>query len=261
MFTNLFKCAALVALTQATTEIAQSCIEERTHLYGVHAENDLPFTDFNYLESTEEFDTIYRMTRFQLCEDANGDLVGMRAHITRFEAETLSPKTRLSMNKVGTVQGDGISCGSIVLDAENGEYLSGIYFAYSGAGTVDYIRATSNRGQQISKGALTSEMTTSEMTSIQDSRILAFHGYENERIAAVGQVSVNINCIMGVTINESVDEPFLIDIENVGGTSLTSDTKQEEVIPDEHKWAFILVGVVLGVGIMLVAAIVFVQYK
>lgn len=152
----------------------------------MHAEDDMEFTDYNYLESTEEFNTIYRMTRFQLCEDDSGDLVGMRAHITRFEAETLTPVTRLSMNKIGTVIGSGISCGSIVLDAENGEYLSGIYFAYSGAGTVDYIRATTNRGQQLSKGALTSEMTTSEMTSIQDSRILAFHGYENDRIAAVG---------------------------------------------------------------------------
>jgi len=69
----------------------------------VHAEDDLSFTDYNYLESTEEFNTIYRMTRFQLCEDSSGDLVGMRAHITRFEAETLSPMTRLSMNKIGTV--------------------------------------------------------------------------------------------------------------------------------------------------------------
>jgi len=148
------------------------------------------------------------------------------------------------------------------LDAENGEYLSGIYFAYSGAGTVDYIRATTNRGQQLSKGALTSEMTTSELTSIQDSRILAFHGFENDRIAAVGQVSVNINCIKGVTTEESVDEPVLIDIENVGNQTLTSDTKAEDqVIPDEHKWIFILVGVVLGVGIMSVAAVIFVQYK
>lgn len=105
-------------------------------------------------------------------------------------------------------------------------------------------------------------MTTSELTSIQDSRILAFHGFENDRIAAVGQVSVNINCIKGVTTEESVDEPVLIDIENVGNQTLTSDTKAEDqVIPDEHKWIFILVGVVLGVGIMSVAAVIFVQYK
>jgi hypothetical protein len=65
-----------------------------------------------------------------------------------------------------------------------------------------------------------------------------------------------------VTTEESVDEPVLIDIENVGDQTLTNDTKaEEEVIPDEHKWIFILVGVVLGVGIMSVAAVIFVQYK
>lgn len=104
-------------------------------------------------------------------------------------------------------------------------------------------------------------MTTSEMTSIQDSRILAFHGYENSRVAAIGQVSVNLSCIMGVTTSESIEEPVLIDIENIGGTSLTSDTKESDIIPDEHKWAFILVGVLLGVGIMAIAAVIFVQYK
>lgn len=65
-----------------------------------------------------------------------------------------------------------------------------------------------------------------------------------------------------MTTEESVDEPVLIDIENVGDQTLTNDTKvEEEVIPDEHKWIFILVGVVLGVGIMSVAAVIFVQYK
>lgn len=53
------------------------------------------------------------------------------------------------------------------------------------------------------------------MTSVQDSRILAFHGYENDRLAALGQVSVNLSCIKGVTTTESVDEPVLIDIENI----------------------------------------------
>jgi hypothetical protein len=58
-------------------------------------------------------------------------------------------------------------------------------------------------------------MEASEMTSVQDSRILAFHGYENDRLAALGQVSVNLSCIKGVTTTESVDEPVLIDIENI----------------------------------------------
>jgi hypothetical protein len=58
-------------------------------------------------------------------------------------------------------------------------------------------------------------MEASEMTSVQDSRILAFHGYENDRLSALGQVSVNLSCIKGVTTTESVDEPVLIDIENI----------------------------------------------
>lgn len=51
------------------------------------------------------------------------------------------------MNKIGTVQGTGISCSSMVLDAENGEYLESLYFAYEQPGQIDYIRATSNKGQ------------------------------------------------------------------------------------------------------------------
>lgn len=58
-------------------------------------------------------------------------------------------------------------------------------------------------------------MTTTEMTSVHNSRILAFHGYENDRVSAVGQVSVDLGCIKGVTTTESVEEPVLIDIENI----------------------------------------------
>lgn len=126
------------------------------------------------------------MTRLQLCENADGDFVGMRSHITRYEADTMSPTSKLSMNKIGTVVGDGIQCTGLVLDAENGEYLTGIYFAYERAGQIDYIRAQTNKNQQASMGELTSSMTTSDMTSIHDSRVLAFHGYENARVSAIG---------------------------------------------------------------------------
>lgn len=69
-------------------------------------------------------------------------------------------------------------------------------------------------------GELTNDMTGSEMSSVQDSRILAFHGYESNVIAAFGQVSVQLSCIKGVTTTESVEEPVLIDIENVDNTHL-----------------------------------------
>jgi len=181
----------------------------------VNGESDLEFSDFNYLLNTEDFNTVYRMTRLQLCENSLGELTGMRAHVTRYEAETMNPVSQASMNRIGTIKGDDISCSSIVLDIDNGEYLSGMYFAYENPGRIDYIRADSNKGQQISKGSLTSQMQASEMSNIQDSRILAFHGFENERIAAIGQVSVNLSCIKGVTTTESVSEPILVDIENL----------------------------------------------
>lgn len=63
-------------------------------------------------------------------------------------------------------------------------------------------------------------MTTTEMTSIHNSRILAFHGYENERIAAIGQVSVDLGCIKGVTTVDTVSEPELIDIEALNDSHL-----------------------------------------
>ena len=130
------------------------------------------------------------MTRIQLCDDINGELTGMRAHVTKFDADTMNAISRASMNIIGTISGDGISCSSIVLDVVNGEALSGIYVAYENPGTINYIRATSNKGQQVSKGILTSQMTAEEMTPLQDSRILAFHGFENDRISSIGQVSV-----------------------------------------------------------------------
>lgn len=59
-------------------------------------------------------------------------------------------------------------------------------------------------------------MQTGELTSIHSSRILAFHGYENDRIAQIGQVSVDLDCIKGVTTVESIEEPILVDIGNIG---------------------------------------------
>merc|ERR1712119_265605 len=102
--------ATLLAFTQASTEIASTCIAEQTHMYGLNAETDLPFTDYNYLKNTEEFNMIYRMTRMALCENAEGDLVGMRSHVTRFNAETNEIDARISMNKIGTNQDTGITC-------------------------------------------------------------------------------------------------------------------------------------------------------
>jgi len=69
MFKATFACAALMAFVSATTEVAETCIDTQAHLFGVAGDNDLPFTDFNYLSNSEQFDTIYRLTRVQLCDD------------------------------------------------------------------------------------------------------------------------------------------------------------------------------------------------
>lgn len=58
-------------------------------------------------------------------------------------------------------------------------------------------------------------MNASEMEAVQDTRILAFHGYEDDRISALGQVSVELSCIKGVTTVESVIEEVLIDVTNL----------------------------------------------
>lgn len=114
-------------------------------MYGVETDTDLTFNDYNYLINSEEFNTVYRMTRLQLCENTNGDLTGMRSHVTRFNSEDMTAISRISMNMIGTTKGDDIYCNSIVLDAENGEYLTGMYIAYENPGKIDYIRATSNK--------------------------------------------------------------------------------------------------------------------
>jgi hypothetical protein len=135
MFKNIFASACLFAFSLAATEISETCIESRAHLYGAKTDDDLPFSDYDYLYNSEEYNQIYRMTRIQLCgDDSTGELVGMRSHVARFDAETMSPVKRISMNKVGTVTGENISCSYMVLDVENGEYLQSLYIAYANPG-------------------------------------------------------------------------------------------------------------------------------
>ena len=55
-----------------------------------------------------------------------------------------------------------------------------------------------------------------------------------------------------------MNEPILIDIEEIGNTHVT---QKEEVEEDEHAWIYIMVGVLLGVGIMTVAGVLAYMYK
>jgi hypothetical protein len=102
---KLFTATVLFAMVSAQNEaeIANTCIESVAHLYGMHTESALPFSDYNYLSNTEEFNSVYRMTRLQMCENADGQLVGLRSHVARYDAETMEVLAKLSMNAIGTI--------------------------------------------------------------------------------------------------------------------------------------------------------------
>lgn len=106
-------------------------------------------------------------------------------------------------------------------------------------------------------------MNASEMSAVQDNRTLAFHGYENNRIASLGQVSVELSCIKGVTTVESVIEEVLIDVttlEDESNHNSHTTTESEMSVAEEH-WYYILIGVVLGVLIMVTITVIAVMYK
>lgn len=56
-------------------------------------------------------------------------------------------------------------------------------------------------------------MHTGEMTALHTNRILAFHGFQSDVISSVGQVSVDLDCIKGVTTVESIEEPIFVDAD------------------------------------------------
>lgn len=140
----------------------------------------------------------------------------------------------------------------MVLDAVNGEHIEKMELGHSEPGVMAYAKAYTNMGQTMEKGFRTDEMTVEEMTSIADKRILAFHGLESDLIASVGQVSVDLSCIKGVTTVETVEEPTLIDIDDL------SYDQPMEPLP---VWVYILIGALLGVGIMALALATLVMYK
>lgn len=64
-----------------------------------------------------------------------------------------------------------------------------------------------------------------------------------------------------MTTTESVNEPILVDIEQIHNEG-SSESSSDKVIPDEHAWIFILVGVLLGISIMVcLASIIFCRAK
>lgn len=79
------------------------------------------------------------------------------------------------------------------------------------SGSIEYISATTNKGQTLVRGAQKTGMTLEKMSSNVNQQILALWGYENANIASIGQVSVNSTCIKGVTSIEA-SAPTFIDI-------------------------------------------------
>lgn len=108
-------------------------------------------------------------------------------------------------------------------------------------------------------------MNASEMAAVQDTRTLSFHGYENDRIAAIGQVSVELSCIKGVTTVESVIEEVLIDVttldQSSSGNHHSSTHEASHMSVAEEHWYYILIGVVMGVLIMVTVVVIGVLYK
>jgi hypothetical protein len=60
-----------------------------------------------------------------------------------------------------------------------------------------------------------------------DQRILAFWGYENTRISAVGQVQVELDCIKGVTTVDTVEEAEVVIVDETPTNTNTQPTTPE----------------------------------
>jgi hypothetical protein len=60
-----------------------------------------------------------------------------------------------------------------------------------------------------------------------DQRILAFWGYENTRISAVGQVQVELDCIKGVTTVDTVEEAEVVIVDETPTNTNTQPTTSE----------------------------------
>jgi len=65
------------------------------------------------------------------------------------------------------------------------------------------------------------------MTPMGDQRILAFWGYENTRISAVGQVQVELDCIKGVTTVDTVEEAEVVIVDETPTNTNTQPTTSE----------------------------------
>jgi len=65
------------------------------------------------------------------------------------------------------------------------------------------------------------------MTPMGDQRILAFWGYENTRISAVGQVQVELDCIKGVTTVDTVEEAEVVIVDETPTNTNTQPTTPE----------------------------------
>lgn len=109
-------------------------------------------SDLDYLTSSEQNEADpfkFKLSTLQMCtSNASGALTGVRAIATRVSTEDPTTTTAMILNKYGGVAVTGITCGSLNLDYENGEFVSTIDFSYD-TSAMRGIRATTNLGNTL----------------------------------------------------------------------------------------------------------------
>ena len=178
----------------------------------------------------------------------------MRSIVYKYDAGTYSSPKQLGMNKIGSI--DDQQCSRLTLDAVAGEYLSSLTMGYyPGSNTIEYIRAVSSEGQTVQGGSIKPGMTEQVMRSEEPHQIIAFWGYESDRIAAIAAVNSNSTCVKGVTSVEVSDEVPVIDIidteDEIAGIKTTveadSQPTKNQIIAYSAGGAF---GAVLAAGLI-----------
>lgn len=103
------------------------------------------------------------MSRLIMCRNASNNLVGMRSIVTQYAADTMTEQSVIMMNIIGTTTGTGVTCSSLLLDVQQGEYLQSLTFAWQAAGQINYAKAVTSKNQTLSMGQSSSTMITKEM--------------------------------------------------------------------------------------------------
>ncbi len=119
----VFFASSILRGVKGDTQFASTCIFNTTDLVGVSSSGAF-FTDFTYLFANELSYIVYRMSAIQICQNASGDLTGMRATITKYSTSQMTPMSTIQLNRIGSVTNVGITCLNLTLSVVAGEYIS-----------------------------------------------------------------------------------------------------------------------------------------